>query len=64
MNLIGNVVGGLLELLDGLAQTTGKFGYLSGPKKNQSDDHNHHEFAAAKPSCYNCMHKGYYLQEV
>ena len=51
MNLLVNVVGGLLEFLYSLAKTFGEFRYLARPKKNQSDDQNHHEFTAAEPSC-------------
>src|SRR5580692_7548629 len=46
MKFIGNVVGGLLEFLHGLAQPFGEFGYLLGAKQDQRGAHYHHDFRA------------------
>ena len=39
---------GIFELADALAQAPRQLGDFVGPEKNQDDDHNQHDFAAAE----------------
>src|SRR5688572_6592930 len=61
VDLVGNLVGRLLEFLDSLAESLGQFRQLLGPEQNQDDRENQDDFPSAKKSSKQSIHKRVFL---